>query len=165
MTWPVRGKRFRTWLGGLYYAKEGGRTPGSQALADAMATLEGMALHDGPERTVHTRVAENDGWFYLDLADDAWQTVQVRPTGWDIAQKPRVHFRRPRGLLALPTPTKGGSLDDVRQYVNVADDADWRLIVVWMLFALLPRGPFPVLFLGGRQGSGKSFLARIWRPP
>jgi hypothetical protein len=66
-------------------------------------------------------------------------------------------------MEALPIPTRGGSLDELRPFVNVADEADWKLIVSWVVQALRPRGPYPVLVLHGEQGSAKSTTARVLR--
>ena len=63
---------------------------------------EARAQFDGPERTVHLRVAEQEGHIYLDLADTAWRAVEVGPHGWRVVAEPPVRFRRPAGLLALP---------------------------------------------------------------
>jgi len=40
---------------------------------------------------------------------------------------------------------------------------DWHLLVAWLLAALRPCGPYPVLNLHGEQGSTKSTLARLLR--
>src|SRR5256886_5689169 len=66
-------------------------------------------------------------------------------------------------MLALPVPLPGGALDDLRPFLNVADDGDYRLLVTWLLAALRPRGPYPVLVLHGEQGSAKSTTARVLR--
>jgi hypothetical protein len=54
-------------------------------------------------------------------------------------------------------------VDALRPFVNVADPADWRLLVAWLLGALRPSGPYPVLILHGEQGSAKSTTARVLR--
>ena len=50
---------------------------------------------------------------------------------------PPVRFRRTSGLLALPVPVRGGSLERLREgrYVNVKDDASWRLLIGFLLRA------------------------------
>ena len=60
-------------------------------------------------------------------------------------------------------PERGGTLDELRQLVNVATDDDFRLLVGWLLASLYPRGPYPILILNGEQGSGKSTQARLLR--
>jgi hypothetical protein len=66
-TWPLRGGPFRRWLARLYFTRAGS-VPGSQAQQDALGVLEGMALYEGAEHTVHVRLAEHDGAYFLDLA-------------------------------------------------------------------------------------------------
>jgi hypothetical protein len=66
-------------------------------------------------------------------------------------------------LLPLPSPEPDGRLDDLRRSVNVETDADWPLLTTWMLAALRPRGPYPVLCLFGQQGSSKSTVAKMLR--
>src|SRR5262249_5508750 len=54
------------------------------------------------------------------------------------------------------------SLDLLQSFVNVAD-ADWPLVLAWLVAAMRPTGPFPVLCLHGEQGAGKSGTSRILR--
>lgn len=161
-TMPVSGRAFRLWLGKLYY-EEAGRTPNAQALQDAINVLAGRAKFDGPEYPVAVRLAEHDGAIYLDLADDGWRAVRVDGGGWTVITDCPVRFVRIRGMLALPVPVAGGSVDELRPLVNLLDDADWRLVVAWLLAALRPGFPFPLLAVNGEQGSAKSTLCRLLR--
>ena len=77
-TWPIRSLRFRAWLRRRYYEATGD-APSAAALSAALNLLEAQAQFDGPERTVHVRVAEHDGHIYLDLADQAWRAVEIGP--------------------------------------------------------------------------------------
>ena len=79
-----------------------------------------------------------------------------------MVDRPRTHFRRPPGLLPLPTPARDGSIDLLRPYVNVSD-AGFTLMVAWLTAALRSSGPYPILVVTGEQGSAKSTLARILR--
>ncbi len=125
--------------------------------------LTGAALFDGPERPVCTRLAEHHDAVYLDLGDPTWRAVEITRWGWRVVARPAVKFRRARGMLALPVPLPGGALDDLRPFLNVADDGDYRLLVTWLLAALRPRGPYPLLVLHGEQGAAKSTTARVLR--
>lgn len=161
-TWPVKAKGFRRWLVRRFYEQEG-KPPGAQALQDALGVLEAKAQFDGPEIPVFTRLAERDGAIYLDLADEAWQAVEITPAGWRVVANPPVKFRRAKGMLPLPCPVAGGSIEELRQFVNVPDEAGWRLLVADLVAALRPKGPYPVLLLQGEQGSAKSTTARVLR--
>jgi len=161
-TWPLKVKGFRRWLARLFY-EEQHKAPGSQAVQDALAVLEGKAVHDGPECPVYTRLAEHQGAIYLDIGNAAWQAVEITPRGWQLIDTPPVKFRRAKGMLPLPRPVAGGSLVALRRFVNVGSDADWRLLVSWLLAALRPSGPYPVLVIYGEQGSAKSSLVRVLR--
>jgi len=59
-------------------------------------------------------------------------------------------------------PSRGGSIELLRQYVNLTDD-DFRLLVVWMAAALRPVGPYPILVLYGEHGSAKTSTANVVR--
>jgi hypothetical protein len=109
------------------------------------------------------RVAEHEGAIYLDLADELWRSVEVTRAGWRVIDDPPVRFRRSRGMLSLPEPKSGGSINLLRPFLNIADDDDFTLVVGWLVMALRGRGPFPVLVLTGAAGSGKSTRARFCR--
>lgn len=165
---------FRRWLARrLYLASH--KQPSAQALQDALLTLEGVAVNERPRRVVATRLASDPTLtdvIYLDLADDAWRVIRITADGWrmltpsDVAALP-IRFRRSRGMEPLPMPVRGGSLDVLRPFLNVgSDDAGvsaWRLIIAWLVAALRPIGPYPVLSLTGEQGTAKTTLARLLR--
>jgi hypothetical protein len=161
-TWPLKVRGFRRWLARLFYEQED-KTPGAQAVQDALGVLEGQALYDGPERPVYTRLAAWNDLIYLDLANERWQAVEVSASGWQVVDTPPVKFRRAKGMLPLPVPVAGGSLATLRPFVNLASDEDWRLLVSWFIAALRPVGPYPVLVIYGEQGSAKSSLVRVLR--
>jgi hypothetical protein len=58
-------------------------------------------------------------------------------------------------MQALPAPQHGGSLAQLRQFVNVRGEDDWVLLLAWLLAALRRRGPSPLLSLCGEQGTAK----------
>jgi hypothetical protein len=110
--WAVASRGFRRWLAHRFYQQEG-TTPSSQALQDALNVLGGKAVFEGVEHPVWTRIAEDNGYIYLDLANDSWNVVEIAPSGWRVISSPPVKFRRSRGMLALPHPIAGGNVNDL----------------------------------------------------
>lgn len=160
--WPIRSKGFKGWITGSFYREEG-RPPTAQALNDALNVIEAKARFEGGEAEVHIRVAGNHERIFIDLGDPHWRAVEVTKEGWRIVDDPPVRFRRTRGMLPLPDPVRGGSIKDLRSFVNVANDHDFRLLVAVIIAAMRPKGPYPALILSGEQGSAKSTTERVIR--
>ncbi len=166
-SWPLRSRTFREWLVRRMYECEG-VVPKTAAVDDALTLLAAVAQFDGPEHAVSVRVAAHDGAVYLDLGDTSWQAVRIDADGWKVIQNPRARFRRTGTMLPLPVPQRTDKsaperLDELRQFVNVASNEDWILIVAWLLAAFRPKGPYPLLVFHGEQGSAKSTTTRFLR--
>lgn len=161
-TWPIRAKGFRHWLARRFFEETKG-APSSEGLQSALNVIEAKAHFDAPERIVHVRVGGHDGKLYLDLGDDAWRAVEIDAAGWRVIDNPPVRFRRSAGMQALPAPVAGGSVSTLRLFLNVKTDADFVLVVAWVLASLRDHGPYPVLVLSGEQGSAKSTFSAILR--
>jgi len=161
-TWPIRGKRFRGWLRRRYYQATGDAASAA-AIRSALDLLEARAQFDGPERSVHVRIAEHAGHIYLDLADEQWRAVHIGPDGWRVIEYPPVRFRRPSGMLPLPVPQQGGSIEALNSFLNLTSRDDFVLIVAWLLAALRPGGPYPLLAISGEQGSAKTVLSKLFK--
>ena len=136
-THPVRSKGLRHWLVRAFY-EQFDRPPGAQALQDALGLLEARAHFDGPEREVYVRVAEHASTIYVDLANERWEAVEITADGWRVvsSEATPVRFRRPRGMLPLPATERGGTVEELRRFVNVTDVVGWRLMVAWLVQAL-----------------------------
>ncbi len=150
------------WLTGKYFELCQG-APGGQAMEDALRVVEARAVHRGAEYPVFLRVAEHDGMVFLDLADKQWRAVKITSLGWEVIDRPPIKFVRSNAMRPLPVPEPGGTIELLRDFVNVQGDGDFKLVVAWLVGALRPRGPYAVLALNGEQGSGKSCLSRICR--
>ena len=161
-TWPVRSTRLRSWLRRKYYEATGA-APGAGAVSSAINLLEARAQFDAPRRAVYLRVGEHDGRIYLDLADDRWRAVEIGPNGWQVITCPPVRFRRAAGMLPLPVPTRGGSIEALTSFFNLPTRSDFVLVVAWLLAALRHGGPYPLLAVSGEQGSAKTVLSKILR--
>ena len=161
-TWQLKAKAFKSWLARRFYLDEG-KPPSKQSLEDAIYMCESQALFDGPLREVGTRILMEGSALYIDLCDEKWRVVEVTATGWRVTQDAPVRFRRSRGMTALPYPLEGGSVEELRPFVNGAEDDVWALLLAWLVGAFNPTGPYPLLILQGEQGTAKSTTARVIR--
>jgi DNA polymerase-1 len=166
ITFPLRAAGFRRWVSRAFYLEQG-TVPTGQAVTDALANLEAQALWAGKTLPVYTRVAPADGGIILDLADESWDAIELTAEGWRVVNQPPVKFRRTEAMLPLPRPQRGGTLDELRQFLRLQPGEEGaaqlqRLLAFWV-DCYRPGGPYGILTLTGPEGSGKSTLTRILR--
>jgi hypothetical protein len=163
-TWPVRSKGFRRWLTREFFLRTSS-APNSDAIQSATNVIEARAHYDGKQQPVHIRVGACEQRLYLDLADAQWRAVEIDKDGWRVIDRAPIAFRRAAGMQALPEPAHGGSINDLRVFLNVEKDNDqgFVLAVSFILAALRDRGPYPVLCLAGEHGSAKSTFTAVLR--
>lgn len=160
----LKSPDFRHWLSGQFYKRSGGtKAAADDSLRAALGVLISKAIHDGPRCEVAVRVAEHGGNLYLDLANERGEAVVMTPHGWSVTAKHPVRFRVSRGLKPLPSPERGGSIDELRPLLNAPGEAEWCLLVAWLVASLRPGRPLPVLVLLGEAGSAKSTTGRLLR--
>ena len=160
--WSLRSRGFRSWLIGEYF-KSFKKPPRNQALLEAIGVLQARAHFDAPEHSLFVRNGGFEGCIYIDLGDEQHRVVEISKEGWRIISNSPVHFRRTKGMRALPEPALGGSLDTLRKYINVGSDSNWILCLAWLISAYRDKGPYTILILQGEQGSAKSTMARLLR--
>lgn len=160
--WPVKGREFRMWLAGEYFRATGLAVKSSE-LEDNVRIMEARAVNEGPENVPWLRVGRAGANLYVDLADPAWRAIEITATGWSVVGKPPVKFVRSSSMRPLPEPEAGDLIETLRRFVNVKADADFVMVVAWLVAALRERGPFPILALNGEHGSGKSMTSRMLR--
>ncbi|MFC1896811.1 hypothetical protein ACFL0Q_09205, partial [Thermodesulfobacteriota bacterium] len=143
-----------------FYDKYGKGVP-NRDIKDALNTIKGKAVNDGPLRKVHVRLAEAEDVIYIDLGDKAFNIITVTSDGWSVGPNSQIYFLRPPGMGELPYPVEGCSVGSLRKYTNLENPADFYLLVGFLIGCFHPSGPYPVLEVIGEQGSAKSTLIRV----
>lgn len=161
-TVPVKSRKFKRFVTRVGYEKTG-LPPAKRELKEALELCEARAIFEGPVRQVHTRIAFHEGSIYIDLADDEYQQIKITKERFEVipSKLSEVRFIRTPRMAPMPCPKGGGSLLRLRDFINAEDDSDFTLIVAWLVGALHPNGPFPILLLQGEQGSAKSTIAKL----
>lgn len=171
---PLRSADFRDWLTANYFS-EFESAPSSLALRTVLRTLEARAQYgEMPARKVNYRVGFEGDLFapskiFLDLANPEGEVIEITSQGWTVTNNLRQSFQHSPGMLELPAPANtqvptanGGSLPAIAQLFHLTEPALTR-VLLWLISALRPTGPYPILVLRGPASSGKSLLARALR--
>src|ERR1019366_9202898 len=162
-THPVSSKAFwhRLTLKGFDHT---GKVPAAAELKRQIELLQAKAVQkEAPVREVFVRAAFANGCIYIDLANNSWSAIEIGGDGWRIIQSPPVRFIRVPGMLSLPMPQSGGSIETLRTLVNVRDGNDFVLVIAWLLNALRNKGQHPPLVLTGPEGAAKTMLLAVLR--
>ena len=157
----IRSSSFKQLLSGLFYDATG-KGSNSTVLNDALCTIEAKAVHGGPEAPVYLRTARVEDVIYIDLCNEKWEVIEVTADGWKVIDDSPVYFMRKYGMLSLPTPVRGGNIQQLRRFLNV-EDKDFFLVVGWVLGAFRGAAPYQILVLQGQQGCGKSTTSKVLR--
>jgi len=159
----LRSRHVREYLARLAHEHLGVALGGTATQA-AVDVLAGRARYDGKPHPVAVRIATAaDGSLVLDLGDPSWSAVVITRDGWRVVPTSPVRFRRTPAMRALPLPEPGGDLRALRALLPRLEEEAWLAIASWLVAALRPRGPYPVLVLAGEHGTGKSTVARRLR--
>lgn len=153
----MRSGEFSDWLAYAYYT-EYSTTVSAQAAEDCKKLLSFEAKKNIED--VFVRVGHQAGKIYIDLGSAEFDVIEVDETGWRILKISPVHFRRSAHALPLLLPVEHPDPLMLRKFLNINDD-DWPLVAAWLVAAFHTRGPFPVLALLSRAGSGKSTALRV----
>ncbi len=159
--WPLVSRPFRRWLRHVYF-DEAAKAPSADAVAAAIGVLEGLAVFDGPEWPLATRVARHEGAIWYDLADSMWRAVRVDADGWQVVEQPPPLFRRYSHQAPPVIPVRGGDLRALFQFLNVSPE-ERLLLCGWLVTAFIPDIPHPIPDFHGEKGAGKSAGQRVLR--
>lgn len=156
---PVASSAFVEWLTWAFWEDQ------DDALqSEAIGTVRGLAAawarFHGESGKPWLRVAGEDGGAkgpvqWIDLGDDQRRVVRVTAEGWEIVQSPPIRFLRPGSTQPMPVPERGGSLNELWEFVNI-DDHSRPILIAALTMAFRPKGPYPIMILNGEQGCAKS---------
>jgi hypothetical protein len=163
--WPLRSEGFANWLR-VRAQLNGEPLLGAAGVERLQSNLNARACVLGETHDVCRRVGWHGGKIYVDLADSDWLAVEIVPAEagteerWRVVTDPPVRFLRTPGMRPMPVPMPGRTVDELRRWLNVESEADFRLTIAWILACYRGRGPYPILIVRGGKGSGKSTLTR-----
>ena len=155
-TLPIKSSEFSALIQLQYYNATKSMV-GQSELTTLTGILNAKAQFDSPEKAVHIRIAGSEGAVYVDLANKRRQIVKITPDGWEIVKQSPYYFVRPNGMTNLPRPKHSTKKSRLKKLFAT----DGILISAWLLGAMNPEGPYPILVLQGGPGSAKSTTTRL----
>jgi len=158
--WPIRSKIFKRWLCNLFFeATQKGAN--SEAVGSALNTLESKAFFEGVKSEIFNRVGQYHDVIFYDLSDERWQVVKITKDGWDIVSNPPILFRRYGHQKPQMLPSKNGDIKLLLPFLNLKNEDDKNLFLIWLISCFIPHIPHPIPVLFGSQGSAKSTLLKL----
>lgn len=157
----VQSRRFKSHLTLRFCERhDGAGAPSTTAMVEAINAIGAYAMR-GPTKKPFVRVGEHDGKVYLNLGRASWDAVEIDDKGWRIVAVAPIPLLHPSGMLPLPEPVHGGTIDELRPFVNFESEDDFKLVVACLVTYLRPRGPYPIIDLAGQAGATKTTGLRV----
>jgi hypothetical protein len=141
----------KLWL--VRYGHAEGKVPSTDAINRALETLAAHAHFDGEQHALEVRSVYNKEGLWYDLGGSA---VHITAKKWEITEQPPIIFRHFPHQKPQVVPRRGGDLQTLLKYVNITDEAEQLLFLVYVVAAFIPDYPHPLLILHGIQGAGKT---------
>lgn len=160
-TFTVGSKGFTTWINGTCYNWRK-RILSKDEMNSLVSLCTGAACYGGPEHEVAVGVAWHEGVVYFDHHRDDGKITRIDGNGYTTVTDSPVHFLQTRGMKEIPLPVRGGSLEEIQEFVNVSG-RDLPLVAGFILSQFQPRGTRPLLFVYGPSGSGKSMASGLFK--
>ena len=162
----VKSKKFKMWLTKQYYDTTK-KAPTSDAMNQAIGVMEMKAAFDGDEHRLQLRVAEKDGAFYYDLANEDWSVVKVENGTCHVLHEPPILFTRNKNMKAQVLPDFTGdfrrNFKKILNHVRIKNEDDQILYLIYLVTCLIPSIPHAVLVFSGEKGASKSTSMRLTR--
>ncbi len=167
---PLHSNSYRNWLLARFQT-EHAVVPRPSALRAVVESLEAQAeFPPEPENTVTPRpaiarrIASRPGQVLIDLHNAQGESVEITAAGWRITQNLAGFFRATRSASPLPPPerTTRKPLKQFQTLLGLSPE-QFKRCLSWLIAAMSPTGPYPILVLQGASSSAKSTIASMLR--
>ena len=162
----IDSQECRKWLRNWFvkeYKRYGINRHNIEEICDYLASV---AEIDGEERRLGVRLFKELGE-YGDLKTILYDTrngmaVKTTANGWSLVSTPPCFKHFPHQMRqVLPEQTDSRNLEILREFVNIEDDSDWLVFLVFVVSAMVPDSPSVLLCMNGDMGAGKSESLRM----
>ncbi|MGK5083995.1 hypothetical protein WDW37_11905 [Bdellovibrionota bacterium FG-1] len=154
---PIRSQLCRSYIRQYLY-EQAGLLLTKKHLEEIVEIVEGFALVRNDKIDLCIRVARDNA----DILVNGMPLIyRISPGVWTEDSSGILKFRTPSTAKALARPIEGGDPKKVFNFVNIEDEDEKLLLLVYLVASFVPDIPHPILAIHGPQGSGKSSLLRF----
>lgn len=125
-----------------------------------LQTLSAKAHYEGNQHILGVRTVHGKDGLWYDLGGRA---VHITEKGWNVTEMVPLIFKRFPHQKNQTIPISGGRLDLLLKYINITNESDKLLFLVYVVAAFIPDYPHPLLILHGAQGAGKTTPMKIMK--
>ncbi len=148
----IQSKSSKLWLADYSYSKR--KTVVNTDTANrVLQTLAAQAHFKGEQYSLSVRSVHNKEGLWYDLGSSA---IHIQKNHWEVTDQPPIVFKRFAHQKKQVLPQRGGDLRLLLKYINIHDEQEQLLFLVYVVAAFIPDYPHPLLILYGAQGAGKT---------
>jgi hypothetical protein len=130
------------------------------------SVLEQLQADEATPAILSHRIAQLNGAFYYNIADQDWSAIEITPEGWEycyyeydlpplfIANSLQAEQAKPDSLAAIQ------DIKGLFDFCNIPGPDQQLLTVVWLISTFIPTLKIPILYVYGEKGSGKTFVTK-----
>jgi len=118
---PINSQEFEGWLASQFYDTHNDVAT-SQALKSALQIACYQASKKPSIGEVALRFGHLNGNHYIDTCNQGREIIEITPQGWHINHGSPVVFRKSPTQRPILTPTKGGDLLRILDYLNIVHE-------------------------------------------
>jgi hypothetical protein len=160
---PIESKRFKFLLRKEFFEIYGKSIP-DERLERWINLIISQKIFDAStrQRELQLRVAKNDDGFYYDLTNPNWDIVKITSDGWQIIKNNEFplfkRYERNSSPQIYPLEDKAneGYFKEFLTLFNLRNQKDLLLFSVYLISALIPEIPKPILVISGNGGGAKT---------
>lgn len=159
-TYLIEDDLFEKWLVYQFYTLFND-SPTNKELKEALSTIKSfLEFENLPIKNIYYRVAEYKDKIYIDLGNEAYETIEISKDGFKVVSDSPINFFRNKTMRALPAPSTAGDISILKTIVNL-NEQQFKLWTAFLFGCFNPKGPFPLLIVNGNAGAGKTFFTEI----
>jgi len=144
------------------YYNATGKAPAGEPLKTAITTLESNVWGNGDVRTLHNRVARQDGSMVYDLTNTNYEAVEITSQGWGLLAPGHTLFRRYTHQTPQAMPVRGGDPMRMFEFVNVRE-SNRLLTMVYLISCFVPGIAHVIPIITGEHGAAKTTASRMFK--